>query len=129
MRLGGGEEDVDLVEASSPPLEHRERRVKPTLIGNQHRDLDLGGDVAAREHLGRVGELGDHVGAHEARHLQPPQTGTGERVDQLDLALGGDHLGLVLKAVAGAHLPDAHPARKATLGRAHGRCWGSGLIL
>ena len=67
--------------------------------------LTSAGTSIALEHLGGVGELGDHVGAHEARHLEPPQAGARERVDQLDLARGGDHLGLVLEAVARADLP------------------------
>ena len=88
----------------------RERIVEAPLVGDQHRHAHLRGHLDAREHLGGVRELRDHVCAHEARHLQPLEAGARERVDQLDLALGGDHLGLVLEAVARAHLPDSHRA-------------------
>ena len=81
-------------------------------MGISTRHAHLGGHVDPREHLGGVGELRDHVGAHEARHLQAPQAGARERVDQLDLALGRDHLGLVLEAVAGPDLPDPHGLRQ-----------------
>ncbi len=64
----------------------------------------------ALEHLLGVGQLRDHVGPHEARHLQPLEPRARERVDQLDLARGGDRLGLVLKAVARADLTDADAA-------------------
>ena len=95
-----------------------ERRVQAALVGDQHRDAHFRRHVDPREHLCGVGQLRDHVGAHEARHLQPAQAGARERVDQLDLALGGDRLGLVLKAVARTDLPDGDRARQAVLGRA-----------
>ena len=40
------------------------------------------------EHLGAVGELRDHVGAHEARDLEPAKPGARERLDQPDLGVG-----------------------------------------
>ena len=63
----------------------RERRVQPALVGHSTLTDDLVGHVDARQHLGGVGELRDHVGAHEARHLEAAQAGARERVDQLDL--------------------------------------------
>ncbi len=44
VRLAGGEEDVDLVEA----LAQRERRVEPALVRDQHRDRDRVGQRARR---------------------------------------------------------------------------------
>jgi len=86
----------------------RERVLEATLVRDQHRHAHLGGHVDAGQHRAGVGELWDHLRAHEARHLKPPQAGARERVDQLDLELGRDRLGLVLKAVAWADLPDVH---------------------
>ena len=68
--------------------------------------LTVCGQVDRLEHLGRVGELRDHVGADEAGHLQPLQAGAAERVDQRDLDVGRDHLGLVLEAVTRPDLAD-----------------------
>ena len=113
MRLGRGQEDVDLVDLR--PL--LERGLEAALVWDEDAHRDLLGHVDAREHLGRVGELGYHVGAHEARDLDAAQAGARERVYELDLALGGDDLGLVLKAVAWPHLSDAH---------ALGRRWTTG---
>ena len=56
--------------------------------------------------LGAVGELRDHVRAHEAGHLQPAQPGPRELVDQAHLVRGGDDLRLVLEPVARADLAD-----------------------
>ncbi len=106
VALRSGEEDVDLVDLPAVA----ERGVEATLVGDEHAHRNLLGDVHTLQHLGGVGELGDHVGAHEARDLQPPQPGARERVDQLHLARGGDDLGLVLKAVARPDLPDPHGA-------------------
>ena len=79
----------------------------PRSFGISTDSVDVLGDVDRLEHLARVGELRDHVGAHEARDLQPPQAGAGEQLDQAHLVGGGDHLGLVLEAVARADLADA----------------------
>ena len=65
--------------------------------------------TAASTSLG-VGELRDHVGAHEGGHLDPPQAARREQVDQPHLVGGGDRLRLVLEAVAGADLADADAA-------------------
>ncbi len=140
VRVRGRQEHVDLVERGARPagpLAQRERRVEPALVGDQHRHAHLGGDVDRLQHLGRVGELRDHVGAHEAGHLQAAQAGARERVDQLDLGGGRDHLGLVLEAVARTDLADAHlrgqlahgltrvtTHTRASLGAAHFR-WGA----
>jgi hypothetical protein len=83
------------------------RSVEPTLVGDQHAHRDLLWHVDRSEHLARVGELWDHVGPYEARHLDPAQARARERVDQLHLRGGGQDLGLVLKPVARANLPDA----------------------
>ena len=85
----------------------RARASRPRSFGISTLTRDVVGHVDARQHLRGVGELRDHVGAHEARHLQAPQAGARERVDQLDLVVGRDRLGLVLKAVARADLADA----------------------
>jgi len=66
------------------------------------------------QHLGGVGELGD-VGPDEAGELDPAQAAGREQLDECDLVVGGDDLGLVLEAVAGTDLAYAHPARQ------HGR--------
>ncbi len=63
----------------------RSAALQAALVGDQHAHGDLIGHVDPREHLSGVGELRDHVGAHEARHLEAPQTGAREHVDQLDL--------------------------------------------
>ena len=65
------------------------------------------------QHLGAVGELRDHVRAHEARDLEPLQPRRGERLDQPHLVLGRDDLGLVLEPVPGPDLADGyvHAAR------------------
>ena len=83
-----------------------ERVVEPALVRDQHRQRDVLGHVDRLEHLARVGELRDHVGAHEARDLEPLQPGAREHVDQAHLVGGGDHLGLVLEAVARPDLAD-----------------------
>ena len=101
--LARGEEQVHLGEA----VAQLERVVEPALVGDQHRHRHVVGDVRSAQHLGAVGELGDHVGAHEARDLEAPQARARERLDQLDLGRGRDHLGLVLEAVARADLADA----------------------
>ena len=76
--LGGREEDPDLVEAV--PL--GERPVEAAPVGDQHAQRDPGRRVDRRQHLGGVGELGDHVGPDEARDLEPAQAGPGQGVDQ-----------------------------------------------
>src|SRR5439155_20328253 len=60
----------------------------------------------------RVGELRDHVGAHERGHFEPAQARRREHVDQPHLGLGRDHLGLVLEAVARPNLADLHLGRQ-----------------
>ena len=126
MGLGGRHEDVDLIEGGtsrcSRPTEtlaQLERRVEAALVRDQDAERDLFGHGDLLEHRGRIGQLGNHIGAHEARDLQASEARAGQRIDQLDLALGRDHLGLVLKAVAGTDLPDAHRARQRLCERAH----------
>ena len=100
--LRGGEEQVDLVEV----LAQRERVLEPALVGDQHRHGHVVRDLSPSQHLGAVGELRDHVGAHEARDLEPPQTRVGEHLDEPDLVVRRDDLGLVLEAVPRADLAD-----------------------
>ena len=102
--LRDGDDHVYLVKAGAVA----QRALEAALVGDQHAHRNPGGDVDPLQHLGGVGELGEHVGAHEARDLEARQPGARERVDQLHLALGGDHVGLVLEAVARADLPDPH---------------------
>src|SRR4051794_16599120 len=101
--LGAAQEDVDLLEA----VAQLERVVQAALVGDEHRDGDVGGDPRALEDLAAVGELRDDVGAHEARDLEALEAAVRERLDQTDLVVGGDDLGLVLKAIARADLADA----------------------
>src|SRR4051794_5123598 len=105
--LARAEEDVDLVEV----LAQLQGVVEAALVGDEHRHADVVGDVRALEHLAPVGQLRDDVGADEARDLQPLDAGARELLDEPDLVLGGDDLGLVLKAVARADLADAHAVR------------------
>jgi hypothetical protein len=58
------------------------------------------------EHLHAVGELRDHVLAHERGHLHPLQPRAGEQADQPELVRGLDHLGLVLEPVPRPDLAD-----------------------
>jgi hypothetical protein len=102
--LRGAQEDVDLLEALAPA----ERVLEPLLVRDQHGDRDVAGRADGVEHLLGVRELGDHVRAHEARDLEALEAGAGELVDQPHLLVGGDRLRLVLEAVAGADLADAH---------------------
>ena len=81
-----------------------------------------GSDTAASTSVG-VRELRDHVGPDEARHLDPPQPGPAEQLDQPHLVRGRDHLGLVLEPVARADLADPHGA-----GSAHARFYDASLI-
>jgi hypothetical protein len=104
MGLRGGQEEVDLVEG----VADLERVVEPALVGDEDGDRHVAGDVRAPEHLGPVCELRDHVGAHEARDLEPPDAGAREHLDQAHLVGRRDDLGLVLEAVAGTDLADAH---------------------
>ena len=69
VRLAGRQEDADLLEA----VAQLERAVEAALVGDQHAARDARRDVDRRQHLARVGELRDDVGAHEARHLDAPQ--------------------------------------------------------
>ena len=69
VALRCGQEHVDLVEAVAV----RERALQPLLVRDQHRVGDAGGrSIASSTSLG-VGELRDHVGTHERRHLEPVQ--------------------------------------------------------
>jgi hypothetical protein len=102
VRLRGRQEQVGLAKVFA----QRERVVQPALVGHEHRDLDLVRHVDGRKDLGGVGQLGNHVGAHEGGDLQAAQAGAGEPVDQRDLGRGGDDLGLVLEPVARADLAD-----------------------
>ena len=102
VRLGRRQEDADLVEA----LAQLERVVQAARVRDEHAARDAVRDVDRRQHLARVGELRDDVGAHEARDLDAPQPGAREPVDQRDLVGGRDDLRLVLQAVARADLAD-----------------------
>ena len=64
--------------------------------------LDPGEDL-----LG-VGELRDHVGAHERGDLDPADPGRREQVDEADLVRGRDRLRLVLEPVPRSHLAHRH---------------------
>ena len=92
---------------------------RPRSFGTSTDTPTPAGTSIRAQHLGRVGQLRDHVGTDEARDLQATQPGPGQRIDQLDLGLGGDDLRLVLEPVARAHLPDPHAARKLSLWAAH----------
>ena len=87
-----------------------ERVLEALLVRDQHGERDVVRRVDRPQHLARVGELRDHVGAHEARDLETAQPGAREHVDQPHLVGRGDDLGLVLEAVARAHLADADAA-------------------
>ena len=80
----------------------------PRSLGISTETETSSGAVDAGQHLVGVGQLGDDVGAHEARRLDAPQAGAHERVDEPHLVVGRDDLGLVLEAVARADLADAH---------------------
>ena len=60
------------------------------------------------QHLRPVGELRNHVGTNEARHLEPRRPGAREHLHKPHLVVGGDHLRLVLEAVPGTDLADLH---------------------
>ena len=83
-----------------------ERGLEPAFVRHQHRQRHVVGRVDLVQHLGGVGKLRDHVGADEARDLEPPDAGAGEHLDQPDLVVGGDDLGLVLEAVTRADFAD-----------------------
>jgi hypothetical protein len=59
--LAGGEEEVHLVVVPA----HLERPLEAALVGDQHREGDAVPAPHPLEHLGAVGELGDHVRADE----------------------------------------------------------------
>jgi hypothetical protein len=106
--LRRGEEEIHLVEA----LALSERPIEPALVRDQHGVRNPGTTLIGREHLLGVGELGDDVRTHERRELDPSQTRLAEHVDQPDLLLGRDHLGLVLKAVTRPDLADPNALGK-----------------
>jgi hypothetical protein len=102
------EEEVHLLEeAAALLLAQVQRVVEAPLVRDQHRHRHVIRDVGAAQHLGAIGELRDHVRAHEARHLEPAQPGPREHLDEPDLVVRGDHLWLVLKPVARAYLADS----------------------
>ena len=111
VRLGGAQEDVDLVDAVAV----RERVVEPALVRDQHAHAHVVRELDRLQHLGGVGELRDHVGAHEARHLEPPSPCGASCSISRTLSSVGDHLRLVLEAVARADLADARRAPAARL--------------
>ena len=90
---------------------------RPFSLGISTLALTRVGQCDALEHLAGVGELGDHVGAHEARQLDALKPRGREQLDQAHLDVGGQHLGLVLEAVArtrprgSARSPVARPLR------------------
>jgi len=91
-------------EALSPSAASASSRPRP--FGMSTDTLTSAGTSIHSEDLARVGELRDHIGADEARDLEPLDARARERVDQLDLALGRDDLGLVLEPVTRPDLPD-----------------------
>ena len=102
--LRRAEEDVDLVEA----VAQRERVSSPRSFGIEHaRRATSSGSSIARQHLGGVGELRDHVGAHEARHLDAAAARCAPSCSiSRTLSSVAIDLGLVLEAVARADLAD-----------------------
>jgi hypothetical protein len=102
VRLGRRQEDVDLVEPVAPA----QRILQPALVRDQDGERDAVRRIYRRQHLAGIGKLRDHVGADEARDLQPAQPRARQEVDQPHLVGGRDHLGLVLEAVARPHLAD-----------------------
>src|SRR5215218_6365048 len=102
VRLRRTEEDADLVKA----IAVIECLLEAALVGDEDAEGDVVGDVDALQHLGGVGELREHVGAHEARDLDAAQPGARERVHEPDLVLGADLVGLVLEPVARPDLAD-----------------------
>jgi len=87
------------------------RPLQSLLVRDQHGVGDAVAPLQFHQDLLGVRELRNHVRANERGHLEPPQTSRPEHSDQADLLVRGDHLGLVLKAVARAHLPDPHALR------------------
>ena len=61
---------------------------RPRSFGISTETATSGGTSIARSTSARVGELRDHVGAHEARDLEPPQAAAREPVDQARLVGG-----------------------------------------
>jgi len=106
--LGRAQKDSHLVK----PVAVLERRLQPLLVRNEHGQRDIVGHVDPGQHRHRVVELGDHVSADEARHLDPLEAGPREGIDQPDLVLGRDPLGFVLKPVPGPDLADPDPGRE-----------------
>jgi hypothetical protein len=102
--LRGGQEEVDLVEG----IPHFQRVVEPALVRDEHRHGHVVGDVRRAQDLRAVGQLGNHVGAHEARDLEPPDAGARQHLDQAHLVGRRDDFRLVLEAVPRADLADAH---------------------
>ena len=106
--LRGGEEDADLVEA----VTQLQRPLEPALVRDQDREGDPVAPPHRPQHLGRVGQLRDHVRPHERGDLHPPHPGRREQVDQPHLVGGRDRLRLVLEPVAGPDLADADALRQ-----------------
>jgi hypothetical protein len=50
--------------------------------------------------------LGDHIRPDEAGHLDPPQAGACQSIDQIDLVRSGDGFRLILEAVARSYFSD-----------------------
>ena len=86
----------------------RERVVESALVRDEHRDRHVVGNLGAAQDLGAVGQLRDHVGAHEARDLQPPEASLREQLHEPHLVVSRDDLGLVLEAVPRADLANPH---------------------
>ena len=81
-----------------------QRLLEASLVRDEDHQRDVVRNVDEMENLDRVVELRYDVRAHEARHLDAPQPGPRERIDQPNLVGCRDPLRLVLKAVAGADL-------------------------
>jgi hypothetical protein len=103
--LRRAEKDDHLVEA----IGVLQGGVEAALVGNEHRAGDAVGDRDAGEHVGGIGQLGEHIGPDEARDLDATQPRARECIDQPDLVWGRDRLGLVLKAVPGTDLANVGP--------------------
>jgi hypothetical protein len=103
VRLRGREEEVRLLEA----IAQLESVLESLAVRDQHGVGHALAWLEPTEHLGAVRQLGDYVRPHERGHLDPLELRIGQHADEPQLLLGGNHLGLVLEAVARPHLADA----------------------
>ena len=104
--LRGGGEDRDLGHA------RRDRPPEPRCVRDERRVLHAWHPADAGEDLPCVGHLWHPAGTHERADLDDRQSGVAERVDQGDLRRHIDRRLLVLQAISGPDLDDAHVAGK-----------------